>query len=77
MDQGITRHPNGDLTVPARVHPATRQPISSEVGMKRLVKGTPEWQEWRTYLDDLDTEFELYGCDIEFKVVPEYSRVLR
>ena len=65
MDQGIIRHPNGDLTVPARVHPGTRQSISSEDGMKRLEKGAPEWQEWRTYLDDLDTEFELYGYDIE------------
>jgi hypothetical protein len=33
--------------------------------MKRLVKGTPEWQECRTYLDDLDTEFELYGMNVE------------
>jgi hypothetical protein len=32
-------------------------------------------REWRTHLDDLDTEFELYGVDIEFNVVPEYSRV--
>jgi hypothetical protein len=72
MGEGIIRHPNGDLTVPARVQSDDGRLIGDG---KRLVKGTPEWQEWRKYLDDLDTEFELYGYDIEFKVVPEYSRV--
>ena len=74
MDQGVIRHPNGDLTVPARAESDDGMTIGD--GMKRLEKGTPEWQEWRTYLDDLDTEFELYGYDIEFNVVPEYSRVV-
>ena len=73
MDQGVIRHPNGDLTVPARAESADGMVVGD--GMKRLEKGTPEWQKWRTYLDDLDTEFELYGVDIELTVVPEYSRV--
>ena len=69
MDQGVIRHRNGDLTVPARAESDDGTTIGD--GMKRLVKGTPEWQKWRTYLDDLDTEFELYGVE-----VPEYSRVV-
>lgn len=73
MGEGVIRHPNGDLTVPARAESNDGMLIGD--GMKRLEKGTPEWQEWRTYLDDVDTEFELYGVDIEFTVVPVYSRV--
>ena len=72
MDEGVIRHPNGDLTVPARAESDDGMLIGD--GMKRLEKGTPEWQKWRRYLDDLDTEFELYGVDIEVTVVPEYSR---
>ena len=63
MDEGVIRHANGDLTVPARAQSDDGMLIGD--GMKRLEKGTPEWQEWRKFLDDLDTEFELYGVMVE------------
>ena len=44
----ITRHENGDLTVPMRAESEDGMVIGD--GMARLKKGTPEWKLWDDWL---------------------------
>jgi hypothetical protein len=50
----VIRHSNGDLTVPARAESEDSSIIGD--GEKRLVAGTPEWQEWHDYLEREDED---------------------